>query len=43
MAIEQQIEQNMAHIKPKYKANKFIAYFQNFYQYLLAARPFRDS
>ena len=30
VTIGQQIEQNMAHIKPKYKANKFIAYFQNF-------------
>lgn len=30
MTIQQQIASNIAHIQPKYKANKFIAYFQNF-------------
>lgn len=30
MTIQAQIEANIAHIQPKYKANKFIAYFQNF-------------
>ena len=30
MTIQRQIEANIAHIQPKYKANKFIAYFQNF-------------
>ncbi len=30
ITVAQQIATNMAHIKPKYKAEKFIAYFQNF-------------
>lgn len=30
MTVAQQLEANKAHIKPKYKAEKFIAYFQNF-------------
>ncbi len=30
VTVAEQIEKNMAHIKPKYKAEKFIAYFQNF-------------
>ena len=42
MTIGQQIEQNMAHIKPKYKANKFIAYFQNFTNTYLPPERFRD-
>ena len=42
VTIGQQIEQNMAHIKPKYKANKFIAYFQNFTNTYLPPERFRD-
>ena len=42
VTIGQQIEQNMAHIKPKYKANKFIAYFQNFTNTYLPPDRFRD-
>jgi len=30
MTVAEQIKVNMAHIAPKYKAEKFIAYFQNF-------------
>ena len=30
MSVNEQIDANIAHIAPKYKANKFIAYFQNF-------------
>ncbi|WDV48253.1 TIGR01212 family radical SAM protein [Clostridiaceae bacterium M8S5] len=30
LTVSQQINQNMQYIKEKYKANKFIAYFQNF-------------
>ena len=30
MTVEQQLEENIAHIAPKYKANKFIPYYQNF-------------
>lgn len=30
MTVEEQINANRAHISPKYKAEKFIAYFQNF-------------
>lgn len=30
MTVTEQINQNRAHIAPKYKANRFIAYFQNF-------------
>ena len=30
MTVTEQINQNRAHISPKYKANRFIAYFQNF-------------
>lgn len=30
MTVTEQIDQNRAHIAPKYKANRFIAYFQNF-------------
>lgn len=30
MTVTEQIEANIAHIAPKYKASKFIAYFQNF-------------
>lgn len=30
MTVTEQLEANKAHIKPKYKAEKFIAYFQNF-------------
>lgn len=30
MTVREQIETNMAHVAPKYKARKFIPYFQNF-------------
>ena len=30
MSVTEQIDANIAHISPKYKANKFIPYFQNF-------------
>lgn len=42
VTIAQQIEQNMAHIRPKYKANKFIAYFQNFTNTYLPPEKFKD-
>lgn len=42
VTIEEQIEKNIAHIQPKYKANKFIAYFQNFTNTYLPPDTFRD-
>lgn len=30
LSVAQQLEQNIAYIAPRYKANKFIAYFQNY-------------
>lgn len=42
MTIEKQIEANIAHIGPKYKAKKFIAYFQNFTNTYLPPDRFRQ-
>lgn len=42
VTIAQQIEKNIAHIQPKYKANKFIAYFQNFTNTYLPPDTFRS-
>lgn len=42
VTIAEQIEKNIAHIRPKYKANKFIAYFQNFTNTYLPPQVFRD-
>lgn len=42
VTIRQQIEANIAHIQPKYKANKFIAYFQNFTNTYLEPARFRQ-
>lgn len=42
MTIEKQIEANIAHIQPKYKANKFIAYFQNFTNTYIRPDVFRQ-
>lgn len=42
MTIQQQIASNIAHIQPKYKANKFIAYFQNFTNTYIQPHVFRQ-
>ncbi|MBP2644463.1 MAG: hypothetical protein H6Q67_2350 [Firmicutes bacterium] len=42
MTVGMQIEANKAHISPKYKANKFIAYFQNFSNTYLSPEAFRE-
>ncbi|MCU6714662.1 TIGR01212 family radical SAM protein [Megasphaera butyrica] len=42
MTIQRQIEANIAHIHPKYKANKFIAYFQNFTNTYIRPDVFRQ-
>ncbi len=42
MTIRRQIEENIAHIQPKYKANLFIAYFQNFTNTYLPPERFRQ-
>ena len=42
VTIRQQIEANIAHIQPKYKANKFIAYFQNFTNTYMKPERFRQ-
>lgn len=42
MTIQRQIEANIAHIQPKYKANKFIAYFQNFTNTYIQPDVFRQ-
>lgn len=42
VTVAQQIETNMAHIKPKYKAEKFIAYFQNFSNTYLPVEKLRS-
>ncbi|WP_317381997.1 TIGR01212 family radical SAM protein [Megasphaera stantonii] len=42
MTIRRQIEANIAHIQPKYKANKFIAYFQNFTNTYIRPDVFRQ-
>ncbi|EAX47107.1 conserved hypothetical radical SAM protein [Thermosinus carboxydivorans Nor1] len=40
MTVREQIAANKAHIAPKYKANKFIAYFQNFSNTYLPVKDF---
>ncbi|SDF37330.1 TIGR01212 family radical SAM protein [Sporolituus thermophilus] len=40
MTVSEQIAANKAHIAPKYKANKFIAYFQNFSNTYLPIKDF---
>lgn len=42
MTIQRQIVANIAHIQPKYKANKFIAYFQNFTNTYIRPDVFRQ-
>lgn len=42
MTVSQQIAANIAHIQPKYKARKFIAYFQNFTNTYLSPDAFRQ-
>ncbi|SJZ38398.1 hypothetical protein SAMN05660900_00150 [Megasphaera cerevisiae DSM 20462] len=42
LTVDQQIEANIAHIGPKYKARKFIAYFQNFTNTYIRPDVFRQ-
>ena len=42
MTVEEQIQKNIAHIAPKYKAKKYIAYFQNFTNTYVEPRLFRQ-
>ena len=42
VTIGQQIDANIAHIEPKYKAHKFIAYFQNFTNTYLPPKVFKE-
>lgn len=41
MTVEQQLVENIAHIGPKYKAKKFIPYYQNFSNTYLPLEDFR--
>lgn len=41
VSVARQIAANIAHIQPKYKAKKFIAYFQNFTNTYLSPAAFR--
>lgn len=41
MTVTEQIEKNIAHIAPKYKAKKYIPYFQNFSNTYLEPEKFR--
>ncbi len=41
MTVTEQIEKNIAHIAPKYKAKKYITYFQNFSNTYLSPEKFR--
>ena len=43
MTVSQQINLNRAHVVPKYKAKKFIAYFQNFSNTYLSPVLFRSA
>lgn len=40
-SVRKQLEENIAYISPKYKARKFIAYFQNFTNTYLPIKDFR--
>lgn len=42
MTVKEQIEKNIAHIAPKYKAKKYIAYFQNFTNTYVEPHLFRQ-
>lgn len=42
VTIAQQIEANIVHIEPKYKAHKFIAYFQNFSNTYIPPETFKS-
>lgn len=41
MTVQQQLEENIAHIAPKYKAYKYIPYYQNFSNTYLPLEDFR--
>lgn len=43
LTVEEQLEKNMAYIKENYRAEKFIAYFQNFTNTYLPIDQFRDN
>lgn len=42
VTVREQLEQNSAHIGPKYKARKFIAYFQNFTNTYIEPKLFEE-
>ena len=42
LSVEEQLTQNMAYIKKKYKATKFIAYFQNYTNTYLQLEKFKE-
>ncbi len=42
MTVDEQLEKNYKYIKNKYKANKFIAYFQNFSNTYMSLLVFKD-
>ncbi|MDO4594114.1 MAG: TIGR01212 family radical SAM protein [Tissierellia bacterium] len=42
LTIKRQLELNKAHIEKKYKANKFIAYFQNFSNTYMSLKTFKE-
>ncbi len=42
MAVQEQLNKNMEYIKKKYKAKKFIAYFQNYTNTYLQLEKFKD-
>lgn len=42
MTVQQQLEENIAHIAPKYKAYKYIPYYQNFSNTYLPVDRFKD-
>lgn len=42
LAIEEQLEKNIQYIRDKYKANKYIAYFQNFSNTYLPLTTFKE-
>ncbi|QSX07045.1 TIGR01212 family radical SAM protein [Sedimentibacter sp. zth1] len=42
LSVEQQLKKNMEYIKKKYKANKYIAYFQNYTNTYLELEKFKE-
>lgn len=42
MTVEEQLEKNKAYIGSRYKANKFIAYFQNFSNTYMSLKEFKE-